>query len=74
MPVTSGGDWSLGLNSLAGDSLTQAELLAPIEHRLREVYTDLLQEPLPDHLAVIIERLDEHGQDRDTRPDYKLSS
>ena len=72
MPLTSGGDWSLGLNSLSRDSLSHAELLSPIGYRLRTIYTDVLQEPLPDHLAVIIERLDEE-QGRPTRPEDRMA-
>ena len=65
MPFTSGGDWSFGVNSLSRDSPAHAELLAPIGQRLREVYTDVLREPLPDRFAAIIERLDDERK-RDT--------
>jgi len=34
-----------------------AELLAEIGGALRRVYSELLREPIPEHLATIIERL-----------------
>jgi hypothetical protein len=36
------------------------ELLAEIGRELRSVYTELLREPIPEHLAAIIERLEPH--------------
>jgi hypothetical protein len=36
---------------------SDAELLAEIGGALRRVYSELLREPIPEHLAVIIERL-----------------
>ncbi|MFL5315407.1 MAG: NepR family anti-sigma factor [Microvirga sp.] len=46
---------SLGLS--APPSASDAELLAEIGGALRRVYSELLREPIPEHLAVIIERL-----------------
>jgi hypothetical protein len=36
---------------------SDAELLAEIGGALRRVYSELLREPIPEHLATIIERL-----------------
>jgi CheY-like chemotaxis protein len=41
-----------------GRPLTDVELLAEIGRELRSVYSELLREPIPEHLAVIIERLE----------------
>jgi hypothetical protein len=38
--------------------LTDVELLAEIGRELRSVYSELLREPIPEHLAVIIEKLE----------------
>ena len=38
--------------------LSDAELLAEIGRALRRVYSELLREPIPEHLAAIIERLE----------------
>jgi hypothetical protein len=41
-----------------GRSLTDVELLAEIGRELRHAYSELLREPIPEHLAVIIEKLE----------------
>ena len=41
-----------------GRPLTDVELLAEIGRALRSVYSELLREPLPEHLAVIIDKLE----------------
>jgi Anti-sigma factor NepR len=38
--------------------LSDAELLDEIGRALRSVYSELLREPIPEHLATIIERLE----------------
>jgi hypothetical protein len=38
--------------------LSDVELLAEIGRELRAVYNDLFREPVPEHLARIIERLE----------------
>ncbi|HEX8165343.1 MAG TPA: NepR family anti-sigma factor [Beijerinckiaceae bacterium] len=43
-----------------GRALSDMELLAEIGRELRSVYTELLREPIPEHLAAIIERLEPH--------------
>ena len=43
--------------------LSDVELLAEIGRELRAVYNDLFREPVPEHLAQIIERLE--GRDKD---------
>jgi hypothetical protein len=44
--------------------ISDIELLAAIGRELRSVYAELLREPLPEHLAVIIERLETRKPDR----------
>jgi hypothetical protein len=58
-----GGDWSIGFNSLAPTSMAQAKLFESLGKGLRAVYMDLVREPLPDHLAVYLDKL----RDRDAR-------
>jgi hypothetical protein len=43
--------------------LSDVEFLAEIGRQLRAVYSELLREPLPEHLAVIIERLEARNAD-----------
>lgn len=59
MKVFKAGDWSIGLNSATGSSLSQAMLFAAIGPRLREVYSDVVEEgSVPEHLAPFIEKLE----------------
>jgi hypothetical protein len=41
-----------------GRPLSDVEFLAEIGRELRSVYSELLREPLPEHLAVIIDKLE----------------
>ncbi len=61
-PFMTGSDWSVGLNSAT--SLDQLVLLNVLGSGLRREYQALLHEPLPEHLTVLVERLDaqEDGQ------------
>ena len=45
-------------------TLSDTELLAEIGRALRATYSELLREPIPEHLAVIIQKLDTHRPDR----------
>ena len=40
------------------ESLSDVELLAEIGRDLKSVYAEVLHEPLPDHLATLLRRLD----------------
>lgn len=48
-----GGDWSVGLN------LADTEVLARVGVGLRALYKDVLREPVPDHLAPLVNKLKE---------------
>ena len=78
MQVVSGLDWSVGLNSRSSNSLTDTVRLSRIGSDLRGLYQDLLDEPLPEFLAVFVRELEECEQDaqrpadldRDSRPPF----
>ena len=57
MPFMTGGDWSVGLN--ARTSLDQADMLRLLGRRLQDTYKALVEEPLPEHLTDIIDKLPE---------------
>ena len=55
--VIPGSDWTIGVNATSANSLTDATFLVEqIGGMLREYYTGLAEEPLPDHLLNIVER------------------
>ena len=62
MQVVSGSDWSVGLNSRSSNSLIDTVLLSRIRGDLRGLYQDLLDEPLPEFLAVFVRELDDCAQ------------
>lgn len=55
-----GGDWSVGLNSASANTLADTEVLARFGVGLRALYKDVLREPVPDHLAPLVNKLKEH--------------
>jgi hypothetical protein len=57
VPFVTGGDWSVGINS--GTSLQQAEVLSLLGRGLQKLYEDVVEEGVPDHLAPLLERLEE---------------
>jgi hypothetical protein len=63
MPLTTGGDWSVGLNSRT--SIGQAHLLQLLGRRLRADYKQVVEEPLPDALKSLLQHLD----DKETDPE-----
>ena len=62
MKFLTAGDWSVGINRLSSSSLSDAEILALIGRDLQTMYRDLVQEPLPEHLTVIVEKLEEPAE------------
>jgi hypothetical protein len=59
MQVAYAPDWSVGLNSRSSNSLTDTMMLSRIGSGLRGLYQDLLEEPLPEFLALFVRELDE---------------
>ena len=62
MQVVSGSDWSVGLNSRSSNSLTDTVVLSRIGNGLRGLYQDLLDEPLPEFLALFVRELEKCEQ------------
>ena len=56
-------DWSVGLNSLSSNSLSDTTVLAKLGLSLREAYGDVMTQSVPDQLRVIIERLEARERD-----------
>jgi len=67
MQVIHAPDWSVGLNSRSSNSLTDTVMLSRLGSGLRGLYKDLLEEPLPEFLALFVRELDEREQDRPER-------
>ena len=63
MPFITGGDWSVGLKT--GTSLQQAELLGLLGRGLQRLYTDVVEEGVPEHLIPFVERLGSRGDEED---------
>jgi len=59
MQIASGSDWSVGLNSRSSNSLTDTVMLSRLGSGMRGLYQDLLEEPLPEFLALFVRELDE---------------
>jgi len=55
-------EWSVGLNSRSSHALTDTVMLSRIGSGLRGLYQDLLDEPLPEFLALFVRELD--GRER----------
>ncbi len=67
MQVVHAPDWSVGLNSRSANSLTDTVMLTRLGSGMRGLYKDILDEPLPDFLAVFVRELEEREQDRPER-------
>lgn len=65
MRLIAGSDWSIAFNSSSANALSDAKLLERIGRELRHVYEDTVEEPVPNHLAAILDRLNEHDPTRD---------
>jgi hypothetical protein len=63
--IVAGSDWSLGFNRVAGDSQSYAYLLERIGRELQRTYGDPKGEPVPEHLAHLVRRLEKS----DEKPD-----
>ena len=63
MQVVHAPDWSVGLNSRSANSLTDTVMLTRLGSGMRGLYQDLLDEPLPEFLAVFVRELDGREQD-----------
>jgi hypothetical protein len=57
MSFITGGDWSVGINSPT--SLSQAEILTVLGHGLQKLYDGVVEEGVPEHLAPMVEKLDQ---------------
>ena len=62
MQVVHAPDWSVGLNSRSANSLTDTVMLTRLGSGMRGLYQDLLEEPLPEFLALFVRELD--GRER----------
>ena len=62
MQVVHAPDWSVGLNSRSANSLTDTVMLTRLGSGMRGLYEDLLEEPLPEFLALFVRELD--GRER----------
>ena len=56
MRVVTGGDWSIGLGADA--NLSSAMLNARLGEGLREIYADLVEQPLPAEFSLLLSSLD----------------
>ena len=63
MKMMTGGDWSIALNQGRSSGMADAKLLRRIGHELQTVYGDLVEAPVPDHLAEILRRLDQRDSE-----------
>jgi hypothetical protein len=61
MRVVTGGDWSIGLG--LDSSLDSALLNARLGERLREVYSDTVEQPLPPEFGPLLDRIGDSRAD-----------
>ena len=59
MQVVHAHEWSVGLNSRSSNSLTDTVMLSRLGSGMRGLYKDLLDEPLPEFLAMFVRELEE---------------
>ena len=65
MQVVHAPDWSVGLNSRSSNSLTDTVMLSRLGSGMRGLYKDLLDEPLPEFLAMFIRELEQREQSQE---------
>lgn len=64
MKMRTGGEWSMALNQGGSNRMADAKMLRSIGRELQSVYGDVVEDPVPDHLADILRRLDQReGED-----------
>jgi len=56
--------WNFHAGSTATRGLSDSALMAEIGRDLRSMYSDLLKEPLPEHLNCIVRELDKQDHRR----------
>ncbi len=54
--------WNLHQASTPARGLSEAAMMAEIGRDLRTMYSELLKEPLPEHLVCIVKELDKRSQ------------
>ena len=59
MQVVHAPDWSVGLNSRSSNSLTDTVMLSRLGSGMRGLYRDLLDNPLPEFLAMFMRELEQ---------------
>ena len=59
MQVVSAPNWSVGPSSRSSNSLTGTVMLSRLGSGLRGLYQDLLDEPLPEFLALFVRELED---------------
>lgn len=62
-PMKAHGGWSIGANSLTPSG--QTELLKHIGRQLQSDYQNVLKEPAPEKIKLLLERLDQRQRDID---------
>jgi len=67
MQVVFGPDWSVGLNSRSSNALTGTVALSRLGSGLRGLYQDILDEPLPEFVALFIRELESREQADDPK-------
>ena len=65
MQVVHAHDWSVSLNSRSANSLTDTVMLSRLGNGLRGLYQDILDDPLPEFLALFVRELEELEEDDD---------
>jgi hypothetical protein len=63
MKMMTGGDWSIALNQGRSNGMADARLLRRIGRELQTVYGEVVEAPVPDHLAEILRRMDQHDSE-----------
>lgn len=65
MKMMAGSDWSISLNQSSASVLSDARLLERIGRELRNVYEEVVEEPVPSYLASILDRLEQPDEAAD---------
>jgi hypothetical protein len=57
------GGWSIGSNGLTSHG--QTELLKRLGEQMKDDYAPVVKEPLPDHLRVLLDEMDQRSSGSD---------